>query len=250
MRCDRQGSNLRRPAFQASALPAELRSRDPLDVHRHPMPAPQHDRGVIRVSDRALSEHVRPAAVGELDQVQLATPAREWLVEQHQRDRRMNLRCGTKNNSPWVRRSFLFRAPVRANRRSSISVLIAPSFLAADDGLRRAWQQKPAPLRPSPNPEDRRTGERLGQRIPRQPHTCAPFASTSNDLSKPLAYPSTLDHRHTYRRDDVLRGGALEPGARSGVRRIAGVSVHLKCQVRLPNDTRGPFSLRRGLKYS
>jgi hypothetical protein len=26
-RCDRQGSNLRRPAFQASALPAELRSR-------------------------------------------------------------------------------------------------------------------------------------------------------------------------------------------------------------------------------
>jgi hypothetical protein len=31
---------------------------------------------------------------------------------------------------------------------------------------------------------------------------CESFACRSNDLSEPLAYPSTVDHRHAYRRDE------------------------------------------------
>jgi hypothetical protein len=69
-------------------------------------------------------------------------------------------------------------------------------------------------------------------------------------LSKPLTCPLTLDHHRAYQRDGVLRGGALEPGARSDIRKIAGVTVPLKYQVPLPNNTGGPFSLRRGLNYS
>ena len=46
-------------------------------------------------------------------------------------------------------------------------------------------------------------------------------------LSKPLAYPSTLDHRPPDALsglDDVLRGGALEPESRARVRKCTGKS--------------------------
>ena len=44
--CDRQGSNLRRPAFQASALPAELRSREWAEPGSNRRPPP-HQRGAL-----------------------------------------------------------------------------------------------------------------------------------------------------------------------------------------------------------
>jgi len=107
-----------------------------------------------------------------------------------------------------------------------------------------------APLRPSPNREidaqaSVKASGTLGSRI----YGCSSLRRTI--LSKPLAYPSTLDHRHACRRDGVLRGGALEPGARGDVRKIASVTAHLKYQARSTDrHTRGPFSLRRGLNYS
>lgn len=42
----------------------------------------------------------------------------------------------------------------------------------------------------------------------------------------------------------------MEPDARVTFRRSAGVTAHLTQQAQLPNDTGGPFSLRRGLNYS
>jgi hypothetical protein len=62
-------------------------------------------------------------------------------------------------------------------------------------------------------------------------------------FSMPLAYPSTLDRGYR-----VLRGGALEPGARiasdnSQAKATANPAASISCARRRG----GPFSLRRGL---
>ena len=63
-------------------------------------------------------------------------------------------------------------------------------------------------------------------------------------LSKPLACPSTLDHRDS----GVLRGGALEPGARRGFGKCAGKSRSVfSSEFCCAESAGGSFSLRRGL---
>ena len=84
--CDRQGSNLRRPAFQASALPAELRSREWAEPGSNRRPPP-HPRGALPTELSAVDVRlsVQPP-VGELDA--------------HAADRALRSRIGTLAISP------------------------------------------------------------------------------------------------------------------------------------------------------
>jgi hypothetical protein len=87
-------------------------------------------------------------------------------------------------------------------------------------------RHSPAPLRPSPW-SGRSTHRRVLRSGPVGSHVCNVRGVLRTMMSKPLAYSSTLDHRHVRQRNGVLRGGALEPGARSDSPKIPGEIVHL-----------------------
>jgi hypothetical protein len=70
-----------------------------------------------------------------------------------------------------------------------------------------------------------------------------PGLQTSDMFSMPLAYPSTLDRGYR-----VLRGGALEPGARiASDKSQAKATANSAASFSALGGAGGPFSLRRGL---
>jgi hypothetical protein len=178
-RCGRQGSNLRRPALQAGALPAELRPRDRRGWNR--------TSGLLLVRQALLPSEL--LARGKRWEEGLASLNRRGALLERLPEPSVARRHACQPPS-WTAREMpsplsdagcTLRPTHRFSvSRSSVTPLGHPSAT-----------QSSVPLRPPP------AHGRSTQR-----HEARTM------FSKPLAYPSTLD-----RLTGVLRGGALEPEA-------------------------------------
>ena len=173
-RCDRQGSNLRRLAFQTGALPAELRSRDGGRSW-------SRTSDLLRIREALCQLSYPPSGRGwESNQQPLvcetgALPL-ELLARDEIRDKESNLDLHVQSV-----------ASCRLDDPGARSAPIRVTHPSQEAGARLSVHH--------PALRDRRRSDAVAPPIDR----CTSGHTARTMFSMPLAYPSTLDHRSRLR---------------------------------------------------